>query len=58
MSWGKHMAKGEIINLTVSIGIAYFDGKCKEITSDELIKQADTALYHVKEKGRNRIEVF
>ncbi len=48
---------GEDIHLTISIGIAYFDGKDKEFVSQELVKQADTALYQAKKDGRNKVVV-
>ena len=46
---------GEDISTTVSIGIATYPihGNCIE----ELINQADTALYMAKEKGRNQVIV-
>ena len=42
----------ETIHVTVSLGIAHFprDGS----TPEDVIHQADTALYHAKETGRNR----
>ncbi|MCX5790307.1 MAG: GGDEF domain-containing protein [Elusimicrobia bacterium] len=42
----------ETIHVTVSLGIAHFprDGS----TPEEVIHQADNALYHAKETGRNR----
>ena len=43
---------------TVSIGIAVYDPmqKCEDERS--LLKLADDALYHAKEKGKNRIEIL
>lgn len=44
------------LNLTSSIGIAVypFDG----VTKDELIKNADTAMYQVKERGRSNFRFY
>lgn len=43
--------------VTISLGIATInDGM--ETTHEELVSQADQALYLAKEKGRNRVEVF
>ncbi|MEH6502303.1 MAG: EAL domain-containing protein [Cycloclasticus sp.] len=44
--------KGESYHLTASVGITTFPGKAKEFR--ELMKQADTAMYHAKEAGRDR----
>ena len=38
--------------ITVSIGMAMCSDTC---TADELIKDADTALYRAKREGRNRV---
>ncbi len=43
------------IKITVSIGIALFGA---ESETETIIKQADNALYHGKEKGRNQITLF
>lgn len=49
----KHFEKLQVsIKFTVSIGIAVHDGK-KDI--DELINDADKALYIAKESGKNRV---
>lgn len=45
---------GEMIKLSISIGITTFYGD-KLITLDEIIHQADIALYKAKQSGRNRV---
>jgi diguanylate cyclase (GGDEF)-like protein/PAS domain S-box-containing protein len=44
------------LRITVSIGITVTGQSPPELTT--LLKQADTALYNAKRKGRNRVEVF
>jgi len=44
------------INFTVSICVATFDDK--DINSDVLMKNADSALYNAKENGRNRVMLY
>lgn len=42
-----------------SLGIACFSGRKEDETNlDELISQADKALYQAKTKGKNRVEVY
>lgn len=41
---------GQTIRVTVSIGASWYNGQ----TPDELIQQADMALYNAKRQGRNR----
>jgi len=46
-------ADGETIQITVSLGLASYPRDTRN--KDELIELADTALYHSKENGRNRV---
>lgn len=46
---------GAEIKCTISIGIAEYD---KQLNIRELFEEADIALYHAKNAGRNRIEQF
>ncbi len=50
-------AEGEKVRVTVSIGIAGFIHD-SEMTEDILIEQADKALYHAKQTGRNRVCIY
>ena len=45
----------DILNVTVSIGIASSEDGGKDDTAQKLIKRADTALYEAKSGGRNRV---
>ena len=47
---------GPSLHITVSIGITVTGQSSPELTT--LLKQADTALYNAKKRGRNRVEVF
>jgi diguanylate cyclase (GGDEF)-like protein len=45
-----------LVQVSVSIGVCI--SSAGEQDADELLKNADTAMYHAKEHGRNRFEVF
>jgi diguanylate cyclase (GGDEF)-like protein len=51
-----HQVGEHALYITTSIGISVYplDG----LLAEELIKHADTAMYHAKEKGRNRYQFF
>jgi diguanylate cyclase (GGDEF)-like protein len=53
---GPYALEGRKLNITPSIGISLFpqDGS----TAETLIRNADTAMYHVKESGRNGYQFF
>ncbi|MDO6446838.1 GGDEF domain-containing protein [Colwellia sp. 1_MG-2023] len=48
--------KNQKIHITLSIGLATFNEKHKSF--EELINDADRAMYFAKENGRNRIEIY
>ncbi|MFM7381993.1 MAG: GGDEF domain-containing protein [Microcystaceae cyanobacterium] len=50
-----YLAEDIRIPLTVSIGLKVIDASCQ--TLDDLIEQADTALYQAKGMGRNQVVI-
>lgn len=49
------MGQGDPLRVTLSVGVASFPDN-EVVSSDELIRISDTALYKAKETGRNRVE--
>uniref|UniRef100_E6PZ66 GGDEF domain-containing protein n=1 Tax=mine drainage metagenome TaxID=410659 RepID=E6PZ66_9ZZZZ len=47
---------GWTISLTLSVGVSIFPEHGR--TAEELLRNADAAMYNVKESGRNNISVF
>jgi len=48
---------GHECNVTASVGLA-FCGAADEVDADDLVRQADSAMYRVKRTGRNAYAVF
>lgn len=44
----------EPLHVTISIGVAQYD-ESRDVTSKDLIKRSDLALYKAKESGRNKV---
>lgn len=53
---GKHCIDGHELNVTVSIGISIFPDDGED--AETLLRNADSAMYHAKEKGRNNYQFF
>ena len=45
-------------NVTISLGVSWFNPADKNMSQDIIIKEADTALYQAKENGRNQTVIF
>jgi diguanylate cyclase (GGDEF)-like protein len=45
------------IKVTISIGVAHFDGRPGKVEYDRLLELADNALYEAKTSGRNKVAV-
>ena len=52
-----HEIEGSHYNVTGSIGVTLFPKDTGECT-DDLLREADTAMYRAKQSGRNRISCF
>jgi diguanylate cyclase (GGDEF)-like protein/PAS domain S-box-containing protein len=50
-------AQASVVSLSASIGVSYYpqDG---EVSADQLLRQADQAMYQAKLTGKNRFHVF
>ena len=51
-----HSIAGQDLHIDGSIGISVYPGDGED--AETLIKNADTAMYHAKEKGRNNFQFF
>lgn len=50
--------EGQIIHLTVSIGVAGVAALAQGENAENLLKQADAALYQAKNAGRNQVVLY
>ena len=48
--------KSNVFNVGASIGVCLCDGEFSE--SDDIIRNADTAMYRAKQQGKGRIEIY
>jgi len=50
------LIRGREINLTLSVGVAIYpeDG----LSAEELLRNADVAMYAVKDSGRNSLRIY
>ena len=51
-----HLIGGHQVLVTLSIGISHYPDDGKDV--DTVIRNADTAMYHAKQAGRNNFQVF
>ncbi|WP_290698581.1 EAL domain-containing protein [Amphritea sp.] len=51
------MDNGVVLNVTASLGVTFFP-QVEEINADQLLRQADQAMYQVKLSGKNRFHLY
>ena len=48
----------KIINVTASIGVSFYPQENENVDGDQLIRQADQAMYLAKQSGKNKYHIF
>ena len=48
---------GHELHVSASIGVTYFP-QVEEVDADQLLRQADQAMYHAKQAGKNQYHIF
>jgi diguanylate cyclase (GGDEF)-like protein len=48
---------GQMLNVTASLGVTWYPQE-KEVAAEQLLRQADQAMYRAKIAGKNRYQVF
>lgn len=51
-----YLIEGREINITASIGVGLYPADADSV--EDIFKNSDTAMYHVKENGRNNVELY
>ncbi len=51
------LADGILLQVSASVGVAFFP-QAEEVDADQLLRQADQAMYQAKVTGKNRYHVF
>ncbi len=57
VSAGTVTIEGRLLQVSASIGVSYFPQE-EELDADQLLRQADQAMYQAKQSGKNRYRVF
>ena len=45
------------VQVSASVGVTYFPQNCPT-SAEQLLEQADQAMYQAKQSGKNRIQIF
>ena len=51
------LINGELLQISASLGVTYYP-QTQEVEADQLLRQADQAMYQAKQSGKNRYNFF